>query len=99
LRSSLHLEDKQLWKLYITLTRVEDAFRSMKSELGLHPFHHQLARRCQAHIWITVLAYHLLRWTEHSLKRSGSECTWRQQVRRDPVHGKSLQSRQIGTCF
>ena len=86
LRSTLDLEDRQLWKLYITLTRVEDAFRSMKSELGLHPFHHQLARRCQAHIWITVLAYHLLRWTEHSLKLSGYECTWRTLRRRLDTH-------------
>jgi hypothetical protein len=86
LRSSLDLEDRQLWKLYITLTRVEDAFRSMKSELGLHPFHHQLARRCRAHIWITVLAYHLLRWIEHSLKLSGYECTWRTLRRRLDTH-------------
>ncbi|HKL22708.1 MAG TPA: IS1634 family transposase [Tichowtungia sp.] len=86
LRSTLDLEDRQLWKLYITLTRVEDAFRSMKSELGLHPFHHQLARRCRAHIWITILAYHLLRWTEHSLKLSGYDCTWRTLRRRLDTH-------------
>ena len=86
LRSTLDLEDQQLWKLYIALTRVEDAFRSMKSELGLHPFHHQLARRCRAHIWITVLAYHLLRWTEHSLKLSGYECTWRTLRRKLETH-------------
>ena len=86
LRSSLDLEDRQLWKLYITLTRVEDAFRSMKSELGLHPFHHQLARRCRAHIWITVLAYHLLRWTEHSLKLFGYACTWRALRRKLDTH-------------
>jgi hypothetical protein len=86
LRSSLDLEDQQLWKLYITLTRVEDAFRSMKSELGLHPFHHQLARRCCAHIWITVLAYHLLRWIEHSMKLAKYECTWRTLRRRLDTH-------------
>lgn len=86
LRSTLELEDEQLWKLYITLVRVEDAFRSMKSDLGLHPFHHQLAQRCRAHIWITVLAYHLLRWTEHSLKLSGYNCTWRSLRRRLETH-------------
>jgi hypothetical protein len=86
LRSTLELEDQQLWKLYITLVRVEDAFRSMKSDLGLHPFHHQLADRCRAHIWITVLAYHLLRWTEHSLKLSGYDCTWRTLRRRLDTH-------------
>jgi hypothetical protein len=86
LRSTLELEDQQLWRLYITLVRVEDAFRSMKSDLGLHPFHHQLADRCRAHIWITVLAYHLLRWTEHSLKLSGYDCTWRTLRRRLDTH-------------
>jgi len=86
LRSTVELEDQQLWKLYITLVRVEDAFRSMKSDLGLHPFHHQLARRCRAHIWITVLAYHLLRWTEHTLALSGCESTWRTLRRRLETH-------------
>jgi len=86
LRSTLELEDEQLWKLYITLVRVEDAFRNMKSDLGLHPFHHQLARRCRAHIWITVLAYHLLRWTEHSLKLSGYDSTWRALRRKLDTH-------------
>ena len=86
LRSTVELEDQQLWKLYITLVRVEDAFRSMKSDLGLHPFHHQLARRCRAHIWITVLAYHLLRWTEHTLAISGYESTWRTLRRRLETH-------------
>ncbi len=86
LRSTLELEDQHLWKLYITLVRVEDAFRSMKSELGLHPFHHQLARRCRAHIWITVLAYHLMRWTEHSLKLSGYDSTWRSLRRKLDTH-------------
>jgi hypothetical protein len=32
LRSSIDMSDQQLWKLYITLTRVEDAFRHMKSD-------------------------------------------------------------------
>ncbi len=86
LRSSLELEDQQLWKLYITLVRVENAFRNMKSDLGLHPFHHQLACRCRAHIWITILAYHLLRWTEHTLKLSSYDCTWRTLRRRLNTH-------------
>ena len=86
LRSSLDLSDQELWKLYITLTRVEDAFRHMKSDLGLRPFHHQTARRCAAHIWITILAYHLLRWTEYSLHLSGYDGTWRTIRRRLQTH-------------
>ncbi len=86
LRSSIDMPDQKLWKLYITLTRVEDAFRHMKSDLGLRPFHHQLDRRCRAHIWITILAYHLLRWTEHSLRLVGYDCTWRTLRRRLQTH-------------
>jgi transposase len=86
LRSTRELEDRQLWRIYITLTRVEDAFRSMKSELGLRPFHHQLEKRCKAHIWITVMALHLQRWVEHSLKLSGYECTWKNLRRRLQTH-------------
>lgn len=86
LRCTLDLEDHELWRIYITLTRVESAFRSMKSELGLRPFHHQLDRRCQAHVWITVLAYHLQRWVEHSLALVGYPCTWNHLRRRLQTH-------------
>lgn len=61
LRSSLDLTDEQLWHIYMTLTRVEDSFRMMKSHLGLRPFRHHTGTRCRGHIWITILAYHLLR--------------------------------------
>ena len=86
LRSTLELSDQEIWKLYITLTRVEDAFRAMKSDLGLRPFRHHLESRCRAHVWITVLAYHLLRWIEFSLHLSGYECTWRKIKRRLKTH-------------
>lgn len=77
LRSSIELPDDELWKLYITLTKVESAFRHMKSELGLRPFHHQLRRRCEGHVWITIIAYQLLRWIEFSMELAGYSVTWR----------------------
>ena len=86
LRCSIDMPDQDLWKLYITLTRVEDAFRHMKSDLGLRPFHHQTAERCKAHIFITILAYHLLRWVEYRLDMSGYHCTWRTVRRRLQTH-------------
>lgn len=76
LRCSIELPDDKLWKLYMTLTKVEGAFRYMKSDLGLRPFHHQLERRCEAHVWVTILAYHLLRWVEFSLESLGYNATW-----------------------
>jgi hypothetical protein len=75
------LTNDEIWHIYITLTKVEDAFRLMKSDLGLRPFFHQKEDRCDSHIWITVLAYHLLHWIEYSLRLSGYEASWR-KVRR-----------------
>ena len=54
------LSDVELWKLYMTLTHVESAFRAMKSELGMRPVYHQNETRSGAHLFITVLTYHLL---------------------------------------
>ena len=53
------LSKEEIWHLYMTLTRVEEAFRALKSDLGLRPVYHQLARRTSAHLFISVLAYHL----------------------------------------
>jgi len=86
LRSSLDLTDEQLWNIYMTLTRVEDSFRMMKSHLGLRPFRHHTGQRCRGHVWITILAYHLLRWVEHTLELSGYRGTWQSVRRRLETH-------------
>ncbi len=82
LRSSRKdLSDDSIWHIYITLTKVENAFRLLKSDLGLRPFFHYTEERCDGHIWITILAYHLLRWIEYSLETVGCKLSW-QKVRR-----------------
>jgi transposase len=75
------LSDDEIWLIYIMLTRVETAFHLLKGELGLRPVYHWKEERCDAHVWITILAYHLLRWIEYSLKMAGMDCTY-QEVRR-----------------
>ena len=75
------MADDAIWHVYITLTRVEDAFGLLKSDLGLRPFYHYTEDRCDGHIWITILAYHILHWIEYSLRLSGYEVSWR-KVRR-----------------
>lgn len=54
------LSDEEIWRLYMLLTRVEAAFRAMKSPLMERPIFHHLERRVQTHIFLCVLAYHLL---------------------------------------
>ncbi len=67
---------QDIWKLYMTLTRVEDAFRSLKTDLGTRPIHHQLGHRTAAHLFISVLAYHLLISIEYHLHQQGDKRRW-----------------------
>ena len=58
LRSNLTAGDPSvLWTRYVQLTQIESVFRSLKSELGIRPIHHQLEHRADAHILIAFLAY------------------------------------------
>jgi hypothetical protein len=60
LRSNLTGEDAAvLWELYLQLTQIEAAFKTLKSELGLRPIYHQLENRVEAHILVAFLAYAL----------------------------------------
>lgn len=67
----------EIWDLYMTLTRVEEAFRCMKSDLGTRPIFHQTELRTRAHLFISVLAYHLQINIEYKLYKSGKPLTWR----------------------
>jgi len=70
------LTDKEIWQTYVMLTRVESAFQSMKSSLGLRPNFHQIERRADAHLFISVLAYHILHAIEHRLRQNGDNRCW-----------------------
>lgn len=71
-----NLSAEKIWKLYMTLTRVESAFRSMKETLGMRPVYHQTADRSAAHLFLTVLAYHLLATIENLMAQQGDTRSW-----------------------
>ena len=70
------LDDEAIWKLYMTLTRVEAGFRTLKTDLGLRPIFHHKEDRCDSHIFITVLAYRILHWVEYVLRQKGDRRSW-----------------------
>lgn len=73
----------EIWRTYILLTRVEDAFRDLKSPLMERPIFHHLQNRTQTHIFLCVLAYHLLAAIEHRFLQAGLHTSWwtlRQQL-------------------
>jgi hypothetical protein len=70
------LADEEIWALYMLLTRVEAAFRAMKSPLMERPIFHHLERRVQTHIFLCVLAYHLLVAIEQRCLDQGRHTSW-----------------------
>ena len=70
------LDEQKIWDIYTMLTDIEDAFRCMKSELGLRPIYHQKEIRCDGHIFITLLAYHLLHTIRFQLRQKGVRFCW-----------------------
>ena len=67
---------QEIWNLYMTLSKAEDGFRSLKGDLGLRPNYHQIERRVEGHVWITIMAYHLLCWIREMLEQSGDHRRW-----------------------
>ena len=58
LRTNLAADDPELiWRCYMQLCFVEEAFRTLKGDLGLRPIYHQRADRIEAHLFIAFLAY------------------------------------------
>lgn len=64
-------EPDDLWRAYIQLTEVENAFRIHKTELRIRPIWHQLERRVQAHILFSFLAYAMWKTLQTWMGRAG----------------------------
>ena len=58
LRSNLSGEDPAaLWRYYIQLTEIEQAFKELKGDLAIRPIYHQIDERIEAHIFVAFIAY------------------------------------------
>jgi transposase len=70
------LSAEEAWRIYASLTRAENAFRCMKSPLAERPIFHHLEHRVESHIFLCVLAYHLLVAIETTLLRQEIHTSW-----------------------
>src|SRR5215467_7729133 len=66
----------EAWRIYTLLTRAEAAFRTLKSPLAERPIFHHKEARVEAHIFLCVLAYHLLVSIEKTLLDAGIHTSW-----------------------
>ena len=69
-------DDATLWRTYTMLTNLESVFRSLKTDLGLRPVFHQIDRRVEGHLFISVLAYHFVHMLRLQLKAKGIDDSW-----------------------
>jgi transposase len=84
------LSAREAWLMYMTLTRAENAFRMMKTPLAERPIFHHLEHRVETHIFLCVLAYHLLVAIETTLLNQEVHTSW-STIR------KTLSTHQVAT--
>jgi transposase len=69
LRSNLCEHDPALlWKMYMQLSQIEEAFKNLKGDLAVRPIFHQNEERIEAHILVAFLAYCLHVSLRHKLR-------------------------------
>lgn len=69
LRTNMTADDPALiWRCYMQLCQVEEAFRTLKGDLGLRPIFHQKPARIEAHLFIAFLAYCLMTTMRQQLR-------------------------------
>ena len=70
LRSNLTASDPaMLWRYYIQLTEIEQAFKELKGDLSIRPIYHQTDERIEAHIFVAFMAYCLHVTLKHQARQ------------------------------
>jgi transposase len=67
----MEADPKTIWRRYIQLTEVEDAFRTEKHDLGMRPIYHWKKDRVQAHIFVCFLSLAMWRTLQQWMKTAG----------------------------
>ncbi len=90
-----NLPADELWKIYMMLNEAESFFRCLKSEAGLRPNWHTREDRIDGHIFISILAYHLIATIRKKLRDHGIQDSWNTVRRKLANH--SLVNTSMGT--
>ena len=75
-KSIFPIQHQEIWDRYRMLNDVEAAFRTLKTDLGLRPIYHQQTDRISGHIFISVLAYHILHAIRYQLLANNIKDSW-----------------------
>jgi transposase len=72
----LDLREEEMSCVHRGLTTIESSFRVFKSDLGLRPNYHKSEEATTAHMFLSVLAYHMVCPILKRLSESGLDYTW-----------------------
>ncbi len=70
------LSAKEIWDFYMKLSEVEASFKALKSELGTRPIYHQRDDRVESHLFLSVLAYSILKSITYTLSKKDYRISW-----------------------
>ena len=82
LRTNLPVQDEVvMWNIYNTIREIENAFRTLKSDLDLRPIYHHNDNATMAHLHLGILAYWLVNTVRYQLKNRNIHSNWSEIVR------------------
>ena len=74
-------EDAYIWHVYNLIREIEDAFRTLKSDLDLRPIYHKNDDSTKAHLHLGLLAYWLVNTIRCKLKSQKINYKWGEILR------------------
>jgi len=82
LRTNMKVTDEVVvWDIYNTIREIENAFRTLKTDLDLRPIYHKSDKATMAHLHLGILAYWLVNTVRYQLKNNNINSCWSEIVR------------------
>ena len=82
LRTNMKVSDEVVvWNIYNTIREIENAFRTLKTDLDLRPIYHKNDKSTMAHLHLGILAYWLVNTVRYQLKNNNIHSCWSEIVR------------------
>ena len=82
LRTNLQVQEEYVvWNIYNNMREIENAFRTLKTDLDLRPIYHKNDDATMAHLHLGILAYWLVNTVRYQLKNKGIKSCWSEIVR------------------
>jgi transposase len=82
LRTNMKMNDEVVvWDIYNTIREIENAFRTLKTDLDLRPIYHKNDNATMAHLHLGIVAYWLVNTIRYQLKNHNVNSCWSEIVR------------------